>query len=79
MKGPPYVIEIKDDRKGRSIGDKKYEGFCIDLIAKVEEFLGIRCEFELVPDGQYGSYNPVTKQWNGLLKQLLELVSIFYS
>ncbi|CAB0041632.1 unnamed protein product [Trichogramma brassicae] len=59
-------------RVGRVIGDRKFEGYCIDLIAKIEEFLGIRCEFQIVPDGNYGSLNPQTKQWNGLIKQLLE-------
>lgn len=30
--------------------------------------------FELAPDGRYGSYNKKTKQWDGLVKQLLERV-----
>ncbi|XP_011503697.1 PREDICTED: glutamate receptor ionotropic, kainate 2-like [Ceratosolen solmsi marchali] len=75
--GPPYVMQVEDEIKGRSIGDKKYEGYCIDLIAKIENFLGIRCEFEIVQDGNYGSLNPRTRQWNGLIKQLLELKADF--
>ena len=68
-------MRVEDEQKGRPIGDKKYEGYCIDLIAKIEEFLGIRCEFEIVSDGNYGSLNAQTRQWDGLIKQLLELVS----
>lgn len=63
------------DTKGRPIGDKKYQGYCIDLISKIEEFLKIKCDFYIVPDTEYGSLNPQTHQWNGLIKQLLELVS----
>lgn len=67
-------MEVKDEEEGRYIGDKKYHGYCIDLIMKIEQYLGIRCDFEIVPDNNYGVYNPTTKQWNGLIKQLLELV-----
>nr|QGW50286.1 gustatory receptor 31 [Chouioia cunea] len=75
--GPPYVMAAEGDTKGRQIGDKMYQGYCIDLISKIEEFLKIKCEFELVPDKQYGALNPQTHQWNGLVKQLLELKADF--
>lgn len=66
--GSPYVMESEDE--GRLIGIKKYTGYCIDLIAKIEEYLKIKCEFEIVD--KYGSYNPFTKTWDGLIKQLLD-------
>jgi ionotropic glutamate receptor len=71
-------MQMEDETKGRSIGNKKYEGYCIDLIEKIEEYLKIKCEFEIVQDGKYGAWDPQTKQWNGLIKQLLELVSIVF-
>lgn len=70
--GPPYIMLSEDETKGKLIGDKRYEGYCIDLIAMIEENLGIKCEFELTPDNKYGSYNPRTKQWDGILRQLLD-------
>lgn len=29
-------------------------------------------QIEVVPDGQYGTFNPITKKWNGLVQHLLE-------
>lgn len=71
--GPPYVMEVTDSStRGIMIGQKRYEGFCIDLIEEITKILNYKYEFELVPDGNYGSYNPDTKQWNGLIKRLLD-------
>ncbi|KAJ8687136.1 hypothetical protein QAD02_022930 [Eretmocerus hayati] len=72
--GAPYVMKVENgSMRGIRIGDQWYEGYCIDLIAKIEEVAKIKCEFEIVPDGQHGSYNPETGQWNGLIRRLLDL------
>ncbi|KAJ8684082.1 hypothetical protein QAD02_019874 [Eretmocerus hayati] len=71
--GSPYITPVPEEAKGRLIGEKKYIGYCIDLIEQIEQHLGIKCQFELVPDGKYGSRNPVTKQWDGLIRRLLDL------
>lgn len=60
--------------RGISIDQKRYEGYCIDLIEEIANYLGFKFEFELVPDKQYGSYDPVKKTWNGLIKRLLDRV-----
>lgn len=76
--GGPYVLPVVDGSdRGRLIGDRRFEGYCVDLISRIEEFLGIRCEFYLVPDGNYGSRIPNTKKWNGIVKELLELKADF--
>lgn len=58
-----------------SIGEKRFEGYCIDLIYKIASYLGFKYEFELVPDKQHGTYNEETKTWNGLIKRVLDHVS----
>lgn len=51
----------------------------MDLIDMIAKLLNFTFRFELVPDGKYGSYNKVTKKWDGLVKHLLDRVSRFYS
>ncbi|XP_003706416.2 glutamate receptor ionotropic, kainate 2 isoform X2 [Megachile rotundata] len=71
--GPPYVMEVTDSAtRGILIEQKRYEGFCIDLIEEISKLLKFKYEFELVPDGNYGSYVKETKQWNGLIRRLLD-------
>lgn len=38
--------------------------------------LGFKYVLKLVEDNNYGSYNKETKKWNGLVKELLDRVSI---
>lgn len=56
-------------------GNDRYEGFSLDLIDAIAKDLRFQYRFELVPGNKYGSYNPVTKKWDGLVKQLLDRVS----
>ena len=53
-------------------GNARYEGYVVDLINRIAANLKFKYELEVVPDGQYGSLNPVTKKWNGLVKHLLD-------
>ncbi|XP_043256506.1 glutamate receptor ionotropic, kainate 2-like [Colletes gigas] len=71
--GPPYIMEVTDSAtRGILIDQTRYEGFCIDLIEEISKLLNFKYEFELVPDKNYGTYNPETKQWNGLIRRLLD-------
>jgi len=69
-------MEVTDgSTRGVLIDQKRYEGYCIDLInliANCLRFKGI--VFQLVIDG-YGSYNPQTRTWNGLIRSILAYVS----
>lgn len=49
----------------------------MDLIDEIAKELKFKYKFVLAPDGQYGSYNKLTKQWNGLIRELRERVSKF--
>lgn len=57
-------------------GNDRFEGYSIDLIDSIAKILGFHYRFELVPDNKYGSFNKVTKKWDGLVKQLLDRVSV---
>lgn len=49
----------------------------MDLIEEISKILGFSYRFEITPDNKYGSFNKITKKWDGLVKQLLDRVIIF--
>lgn len=50
----------------------RFEGFGIELIHELSLMLGFNYTFELQLDNAYGSLNPKTKKWNGMIKELLD-------
>ena len=52
----------------------RFEGFGIELIHELSLMLGFNYTFELQLDKAYGSLNPKTKKWNGMIKELLDEV-----
>lgn len=65
----PYVM-IKEDKN--LTGNSKYEGFCIDLLHRIASQVGFHYAITLVPDNKYGAYDPTTKQWNGIVRELMD-------
>ncbi|KAG5684283.1 hypothetical protein PVAND_013519 [Polypedilum vanderplanki] len=53
-------------------GNNRFQGYSLDLIDAISKVLHFNYRFELVPDGKYGSYNKDTKQWDGLVRHLLD-------
>ena len=47
-------------------------GYCIDFLDKLKEKLKFSYEIYLVPDGNYGSQDSISKEWNGMVKEILE-------
>lgn len=75
VQGAPYVMEVTDgSSRGIPIDEKRYEGYCIDLIEQISKELGFKYKYELVPDNMYGNYNAKKKSWNGLIRRLLDRV-----
>ncbi|XP_025836785.1 glutamate receptor ionotropic, kainate 1-like [Agrilus planipennis] len=65
----PYVMV----KEGQNLTDNaKYEGFCIDLLKWIATQVGFQYTIQLVPDHMYGVYDPETKQWNGIVRELME-------
>lgn len=56
-------------------GNARYEGFCIDLLKDVANLVGFQYTIEIVKDGKYGVEDPVTKEWNGIVRELIDGVS----
>ncbi|KAJ8975643.1 hypothetical protein NQ317_003934 [Molorchus minor] len=61
---------VKDEKN--LTGNARYEGFCIDLLKWIAAQVGFQYTIRLVPDNMYGVYDPKTKEWNGIVRQLME-------
>lgn len=61
-------------KEGNMTGNERYEGFCIDLLNKIATQIGFHYSIRLVPDHMYGVYDTESKQWNGIVKELMERV-----
>ncbi|XP_072754831.1 glutamate receptor ionotropic, kainate 2 isoform X2 [Anoplolepis gracilipes] len=65
----PYVM-VKEDKN--LTGNARFEGFCIDLLKWIAGQVGFQYAIKLVPDHMYGVYDPETKEWNGIVRELME-------
>ena len=72
IKEEPFTMEKKDTNY---TGHMKYEGYCIDLLTRLQETLGFQYELYVVPDGNFGVEDPKTGQWNGMVGELVHDVS----
>lgn len=71
--GQPFLMEKIVEGDVQLEGNARYEGYVVDLINRIKQLLKFKnYELEVVPDGEYGSLNPTTKKWNGLVKHLLD-------
>ena len=64
---------VKEDKN--LTGNARFEGFCIDLLKWIAGQVGFQYAIRLVPDHMYGVYDPDTKEWNGIVRELMEKVS----
>lgn len=51
-------------------------GYAVDLIEALSKELGFEYIFVPVADNGYGKYNKETKQWNGIIGELINNVSM---
>ena len=49
---------------------KKYQGFSIDVLDALANYLGFKYEIVVAPDHKYGSLQP-DGMWNGLMGELV--------
>ncbi|XP_048512589.1 glutamate receptor ionotropic, kainate 2-like [Athalia rosae] len=67
---PPYGM-LKESATMET-GNDRFEGFGIDIIQELSKQLGFNYTFEVQTDNVYGSKDPVTGQWNGMVKKIME-------
>ncbi|XP_033212072.1 glutamate receptor ionotropic, kainate 2 isoform X2 [Belonocnema kinseyi] len=66
----PYCM--RKDSSEQLVGNSQFEGYSVDLIHDISRILGFNYTIHLVQDNRYGSLNKVTKEWDGMIKELLE-------
>ena len=67
MKNPDYPLKSPDE----------FMGYCIDMLKELQGMLGFKTNISLVKDGVYGSLDPKTKMWNGMIRELIDQVKQF--
>ncbi|XP_061388563.1 glutamate receptor ionotropic, kainate 2 [Musca vetustissima] len=70
--GEPYFM-IREEPEGVHFeGNDRFKGYVVDLIFELSKDLHFDFVFEPVPDNKYGSYDPVTNEWDGIVRQLMD-------
>ncbi|XP_046372016.1 glutamate receptor ionotropic, kainate 2-like isoform X2 [Haliotis rufescens] len=64
----PFTMFKRDYLMRR--GNDRFEGFAVDLLARVAEAKSFNFEIYLVPDGNFGTKKD--GEWNGIIKELLD-------
>ncbi|XP_050050480.3 ionotropic receptor 25a [Dermacentor andersoni] len=64
---PPFIV-----KKNTSSGEDQFEGYCIDLIDEIKKILKFEYTIYEVQDKMFGSINTTTKQWNGMIRELVD-------
>lgn len=70
--GAPYLMWKKTEAGEQLTGNARFEGYSMDLISEIAEYLDFKFEFYLVGDGQIGKYDETKKEWNGLIRDILD-------
>ena len=68
MKNPDYPRNSPDE----------FMGYCIDMLKELQDEIGFKTKISLVKDGVYGSLDPETKKWNGMIRELIDQVEHFW-
>lgn len=55
--------------------NERFEGYVKDLLDGITEILNATYELSLVADGLYGNYDKKKREWNGLIREILDRVS----
>lgn len=69
IKNEPFFMNKQASKV--ETGNARYEGYAIDLIDELSKIVGFDYEFKEVDDGKYGKYNETTKEWNGLIQEVM--------
>ncbi|XP_022802483.1 glutamate receptor ionotropic, kainate 2-like [Stylophora pistillata] len=66
------IVEKPFIERTSSTGKPSFQGYCIDLLEELKKVLKFSYEINLVPDNNYGSQDAISKEWNGMVKELIE-------
>ncbi|GFY76121.1 glutamate receptor ionotropic, kainate 2 [Trichonephila inaurata madagascariensis] len=65
----PYVMYRESSKKMQ--GNARFEGFAIDLLNALADYLHFQYEIQPVKDSKYGRKNPTTGVWDGMIGEVI--------
>jgi len=66
------ALDVPKEALERLSFEEKYEGYVIDFVKALAQEVKFKYKFHLVGDTNYGSKNPDTGEWNGMIGELLQ-------
>ncbi len=57
-------------------GNDRFEGYCVDLLREISVIVNFNYTIKLVGDGSYGAPTGPNGEWTGMVKELIDRVSI---
>ncbi|XP_066583356.1 uncharacterized protein [Prorops nasuta] len=66
----PFAMYVATSRT--KFGNDRYEGFVIDIIYELSKMLGFNYTFQVQEDNVYGSIDPYTEEWDGMIQRIRE-------
>lgn len=57
-------------------GNDRFKGFCVDMLEYVSRMAGFNYRIEMSGGGVYGMIDTETGEWNGLVRELKDKVSL---
>ncbi|XP_060666776.1 glutamate receptor ionotropic, kainate 2 [Drosophila nasuta] len=70
--GKPYFSWRPEPEGVHFEGNERFEGYAVDLLYQLAEECKFDFHFEPVRDNKYGSYDPTTDEWDGIIRQLMD-------
>lgn len=74
--GMPFLQEVHPS--DGLVGNDRYEGFSKDLMDAIAARLKFKYTLVLVKDKSYGNIDKVTEKWNGMVREILDRVSVVH-
>lgn len=69
IRNEPYFMNKQTTKV--ETGNSRYEGYAIDLIDELSRIVDFDYVFKEVDDGKYGKFDENTKQWNGMIREVM--------
>ncbi|XP_013416771.1 glutamate receptor ionotropic, kainate 2 isoform X2 [Lingula anatina] len=70
---PPYLMLRKAQPGVELKGNARFYGYCVDLLAEISKLLNFNFTIKLVDDGNYGAPVGPNGEWNGMVRELIDM------
>lgn len=67
----PFIMFANPEVTGATSGRDNFVGYCKDLADHIFYHLNLNYEIHLVKDGKFGTIDPATGEWNGMVGEVL--------